>query len=123
MASGLETAYACMGNGVVVDGACKCAPGWKGATCAVLDLLPVRAEQPGWAQSAGAAANWGASAVRDEHGTWHWLAGAKTNTSAGASDRFSRNSGMVLLRSGGGVGGPFTAQRELIDLKRRLDAH
>ena len=53
--------YACMGNGIIVSGACKCDAGWKGSSCAVLDLLPVRAAQPGWSQELGATANWGAS--------------------------------------------------------------
>ena len=40
--------YACWGNGECVDNTyCQCAPGWKGETCNILDLMPIRRSSPG----------------------------------------------------------------------------
>lgn len=113
--SGDDASYTCMGNGIVVNGACKCDAGWKGFDCAVLDLLPVRSAHSGWSQELGATANWGASTIR-EGDTWHWLVGAKADHTDGASDLFALNSGMLLLRSDSGVGGPFMRLSEMIGL-------
>ena len=115
LATNGDDAYTCMGIGVLVNGACRCDGGWKGSTCAVLDLLPVRSAQPGWSQELGATANWGASTVR-ENDAWYWFVGAKSDPSDGASDLFALNSGMLLLRSDGGVGGPLTRLSELTGL-------
>ena len=62
-------------------------------------------------QGGGSQPSWGASAVYDG-GAWHWLVGAKTNAASGASDFFAENSGMLRLRSDGGVGGPFNSPSE-----------
>ena len=69
----------CSLNGELVGGVCACDPGWSGAACSVLDLLPAApfAQQthyfPSNAATGDAVSNsWGISVARDDNGTlWH----------------------------------------------------
>ena len=113
----LRAVNSCMGLGEPVDAhTCACEPGWAGPRCASLDLLPVRRDSPGWTNAERP--NWGGSAVW-ESGGWYLFAGAKTDTSAGASDRFALNSGMMLLRSNGSAAGPYAPLGEIRGLSNQ----
>lgn len=61
-----DSADGCARNGQCVDGACVCAPGWKGFACHVLDLAPVDPARLGF-RSVDAAGNnvssWGGAVL------------------------------------------------------------
>ena len=67
-------AACCSLNGAFSDGVCHCDAGWRGPTCAELDVLPA---QPG-AHGLGdrARPTWGGSAVF-EAGRWHLIVGSR----------------------------------------------
>ena len=111
-----QSSFACWGNGVLVDGACRCDPGWKGSTCNVLDLKPVRKSSPGLTPSnwggggltGTLSPNWGASAIYE--GGWWWIIAGMKRPGV-ASDFFSENCGLFKLKSKD-VGGPYTVEGE-----------
>ena len=58
----------CSLNGVCNNGACVCDPGWTGATCSTLDLLPARRAN---GYKVKGQSSWGGSIVKGGNGTFH----------------------------------------------------
>eukprot|EP00966_Prymnesium_polylepis_P242638 5611096-Prymnesium_polylepis.1 len=121
--------FACMGNGVCVsEGVCKCDAGWKGPSCTMLDLLPVKRASPGWNDRPYSTINatwvpsWGACAIYQDN-RWWFIVAAKKNHSLGSEELFGMNTHLVLLESVGDVGGPYVHHGEFaghfrVDCKR-----
>ncbi len=120
-------AFTCMGNGQCYDGACVCDSGWKGSSCSVLDLAPVRDASPGWrSDQVGWRPSWGGGAIF-ENDKWHLIAGVKDDLTDEAPDSFGDNCGVYRLEStGSDVGGPYEMREKITngfraDLKRLSD--
>lgn len=106
--------FSCWGNGDCIDNAyCKCAPGWKGEHCNMLDLMPIRKHSPGlmlssqWPSDAASSwtmnPNWGGGAIW-ENGYWYIVVGMKKNPDR--SNLFSDNAGIYKFRARE-IGGPY----------------
>ena len=62
-AAACESDHDCSLLGVCgADGACVCVPGWRGADCAVLDVLPTP-DDNGYPTLGGARSSWGSSVL------------------------------------------------------------
>ena len=107
-----ETDFNCSYNGDCVDGACACAPGWEGAFCHRLALLPVvngsGLDLTRGGGGAPAISTWGGSVVRDDAGAYHMFASLVTRHCG--IHRWLTNS-VVARATSASATGPFALAR------------
>lgn len=99
-ASGSSTNM-CSLNGIwnPSNGACSCDPGWKGGSCAELDLAPVRANRMGLANASNP--TWGGTAIF-EGNRWHLIVGARAvDTGSYTSENYPCDSKIVRAQTDG----------------------